>query len=243
MAEQQRENSVLFSLRELRKMEDDRIRQEQDEATAKANAERAAREEAERRTREEAERRRHEEEERLRRNEEAKVSREREEQMRLQEAERRARVEGEMRLQEERMRLEVHARKAGSPMGAILGVAVVLVLIGGGVIYKLYSDNQAALAAAQVEKIRVEQEQARRQAEANRVFEARIAAMQHQLDVAKTDEEKARLRADIARESARRVAPSRPAPRQEAASPAAPKAPKVQEKRKINDDPLEGIKL
>src|SRR5436309_2015720 len=43
-----RENSVLFSLKELRRIEDDRVRREQDELTARLEAERAAKEAAER---------------------------------------------------------------------------------------------------------------------------------------------------------------------------------------------------
>ena len=37
------ENSVLFSLRELRRIEDDRVKKEQESARAKADAERQAR--------------------------------------------------------------------------------------------------------------------------------------------------------------------------------------------------------
>jgi len=60
------ENSVLFSLRELRRIEDDRVKKEQETARAKADAERQAREDAERRAREAEEQRVREEQERIR---------------------------------------------------------------------------------------------------------------------------------------------------------------------------------
>ena len=51
------ENSVLFSLCELRRIEDDRVKKEQEAARAKAEAERQAKEAADRATREAEERR------------------------------------------------------------------------------------------------------------------------------------------------------------------------------------------
>src|SRR6516225_6669594 len=144
---ERRENSVLFSLKELRNIEDGRVKKEKEDAQARVDADRAAKAAAERAVREAEERRIREEEERVRRIEEEKENRVREEQMRLQEAERRARVEGEVRLQEERMRLEVAAKhEQKSPMKAILGVAGILVIIGGGLGYKMYSDHQAEIA-------------------------------------------------------------------------------------------------
>ena len=140
---ERRENSVLFSLKELRRIEDDRVKREEDEAKAKAEAERAAKEAAVRRAREEEEQRRRAEEDRLRRIEEDKENQLREEQLRMQEAERRQRVEGELRLQEERMRLEMQSRKTNSPIKAVVSVAAVLVLIAGGLGYRMYSQHQA----------------------------------------------------------------------------------------------------
>ena len=61
------ENSVLFSLRELRRIEDDRVKKEQETVRAKAEAERQAKEAAEQATREAEARRVHEEQDRIRR--------------------------------------------------------------------------------------------------------------------------------------------------------------------------------
>src|SRR6266478_994811 len=138
MAER-RENSVLFSLKELRRIEDDRVKKEQEEARARLEADKLAKEAAVRAARDDEERRKRDEEDRLRRIEEDKDNKVREEQFRLQEAERRHRVEGELKLQEERMRLEVQARSGHkSPIKAIVGVTVVLVLVAGGLGLRMY---------------------------------------------------------------------------------------------------------
>src|SRR2546423_1901803 len=56
MAEQRRENSLLVSLRELRTIEDDRVKEEEDDVRKKAEAEARAREDTIRRAKEEEER-------------------------------------------------------------------------------------------------------------------------------------------------------------------------------------------
>lgn len=241
MAEQ-RENSVLLSLREVRRMEDQRVRQEEDAIRAKADAERQSREDSERRVREDAERKRREEEDRLRRVEEDRLSREREEQLRLQEAERRARVEGETQLQQERMRLEISHRKAKSPMPAIAGVAAVVVLIAGGVVYKLYSDHKQELLAAEQETIRIKQDADRKAETDRRLFEARMKQLEKQLETSTDEAQKAQLRMEMERARAQRAAP---APRREAAKDSTPAQPKpgLKNKKAIDDDPLGGIKL
>src|SRR5678816_3695297 len=65
MAEQ-KESSVLFSLKELMNLEEDRIRQEDEEKKKRAEAEVLARQEAERRARDQEQARLHAEEERRR---------------------------------------------------------------------------------------------------------------------------------------------------------------------------------
>jgi colicin import membrane protein len=240
---EQRENSVLFSLKELRRLEDDRIRQEEAEIRAQAEAERRAREDAERRAREDVERRRREEEDRVRRVEDEQLARSREEQLRLQEAERRARVEAEMRLQEERMRLEIQSKKGRSPLPAVIAVGVVVVAIAGGVIYKLNADAQAEKlvearrAADEVERIKREADDRAKR------LEALIVQKEKDLQTAKTEEERVRLRNEIERaQERRRAVPRREAPRKEEVSPAAAK-PAIRPKRVVSDNPLDGLKL
>jgi hypothetical protein len=243
MAER-RENSVLFSLKELRGIEDGRVKKEKEEADARVEADRAAKLASERTIREAEERRVREEEDRVRRIEEEKENRVREEQMRLQEAERRARVEGEVRLQEERLRLEVHAKtQHKSPLKAILGVTGVLVLVAGGLGYKMYSDHQAELT---MERNKLADAQAAALVAKNEL-EAKFAAIQKDMDAklaqAQTDEAKAQIRAEAAarREAAAGNHPSHSHSSAKADAPAAAPVPHIAKKKTINDDPLGGL--
>lgn len=193
-----RENSVLMSLQELRRQEDDRVKREQAEAQARMEADRRAKEAAEQRARAEEEERKRAEEERLRRLEEDKQAKVREEQLRLEEAERRARIDGEMKLQEQRLKMEIQARAGKSPVKAIAGVTIVLVLIGGGIGYKMYSQNKAEQAVLQ--KQLEEQRELARLAEAK--YSQDMAAIKKdrdsRLSAAKTEAERAQIKADAA---------------------------------------------
>jgi hypothetical protein len=197
------ENSVLFSLRELRRIEDDRVKKEQEAARAKAEAERQAKEAADRATREAEERRARDEAERARLAREADEQREREGSLRLQEAERRARVEGEMRINEERMRLEMQHKKKHSPIKAVVSVAGVIVLIAGGVGYKMYSEHQKELAIAREEKARVEMDAKKKQAELEsryamieKEFADKLKKAKSQADIDQLQKERMQLRLD-----------------------------------------------
>jgi colicin import membrane protein len=241
MSERPRENSVLFSLRELRRIEDDRVKKEQDAARAKAEAERQAREAAERAAREAEEQRVRDENERARRAREDEEARTREDGLRIQEAERRARVEGEMRINEERMRLEMQHKKKHSPVKAVVGVAAVLLLIGGGIWYKVRSDHQAELAAERAEKARIEMEAKKAQA----MLEAKLVgiekSMNEQLSKAKTEEERQKIRAAAA-EAKAAAQGNKPAKHVPAKSDE-PKKVVVPnfKKRDIPDDPTLGL--
>jgi hypothetical protein len=242
MAER-RENSVLFSLKELRNIEDGRVKKEKEEADARVEAERAAKAAAERARVEAEERARREEEDRVRRIEEEKLNREREEQIRLQEAERRARVEGEVRLQEQRLHLEAQAkREQKSPMKAIMGVTGALVLIAGGLGYKMYSDHQAELSVERARAAEIQEQAKREKAE----VEARLAAIQKDMDAklskAQTDAERAQIKLEA--ERARAAASggrSTHVAAKKADEPAAKPIPAVAKKKTINDNPLDGL--
>jgi hypothetical protein len=245
---ERRENSVLFSLKELRRIEDDRVKREEDEAKARVEAERAAKEAAARRAREEEDQRHRDEEDRLRRIEQEKESRTREEQMRLQEAERRQRVEGELRLQEERMRLEVQSRKGSSPIKAVVSVAAILVVIAGVLGYRMYSQHQAELAVANAERARLESDAKAAQVEFERKMSAIQKDMQSKLNAVHTEEERARIRdeaaarAEVARQEVARRAHKTAAGKAEGTTPVPPTYKKV-EKKSFKDDPLDGLKL
>jgi hypothetical protein len=236
------ENSVLFSLRELRRIEDDRVKKEQDAARAKAEAERQAKEAAEQAAREAEERRIRDEAERARMAREAEEQREREGNLRLQEAERRARVEGEMRINEERMRLEIQHKKKHSPIKAVLGVTGVLVLIGGGVGFKMYSDHQKELAAAREEKARVEIEAKKKQAEVEaryamieRDFAEKLKKAKSQADIDALQKERLQQRLDA--QAGRTTRPHATAKTEEPKKTVVPNF----KKRDIPDDPTLGL--
>ena len=247
---ERRDNSVLIALKELRGMEDARVKREREEAEARLAAERAEADAAVRRAREEEEARRRAEEDRLRRIEEEKQNRLREDQLRVEEAERRARVEGEMKLQEERMRLEIQSRaQSRSPLKAVVGAVVLVLLVGGIFLYRLNAQHKAERAAALRERQLVEEKANAREAE----FRAQLGAIKHEMDekmkAAKSEAERIKIRADAeakAREAdaEHRAAggKSRKMPGDGTPTPAT-EAPKYKDpgKRDINDDILNGL--
>lgn len=160
MAEK-KESSVLFSLRELREIEEERI-QEEHSAKKRAEEERIrAQQEAERRAREEEEGRRRAAEEAERRAREAVENREREERLRVEEAERRARVEAQAQLEHQRMHkeLEIRAIEAQKKKPTwLIAVAGGLVLVVGILGFWAYNrsqqaDKERAEAAAQLKQL------------------------------------------------------------------------------------------
>ena len=248
-----RENSVLKSLKELRKQEEERVKKERAEAEARAEAERRAREEAERKAREAAERARREEEERLRRIEEEKQAQEREGRLRLEEAERRARIEAEAKLQQERMRLEAHAKAAakgkGIPVGPIIGAVVLVLAIAGGIIYKIKSDHEKQMAVEQIEKEKAIEREKLRLAEQEKRFEQMEASFKKQIAEAKSEAERIAIQKqlDDARAHSRAATAARPASsrdRDKDKKEGPTVAPDLIKKKKdVSLDPLEGLKL
>ncbi len=162
MAEQRKESSVLFSLRELRGIEDERVQEEQDAARRAEEDRVRQRLEAERRAQAEEEARRiqKETEERLvREDEERRV---REEQLRQEAVERRARVEAQAALERERVARELEQRAIEAHKKrptALIAMAVGLLIVIGGLGTFLYnqsqeSDRKDREAKARAEEIR-----------------------------------------------------------------------------------------
>jgi colicin import membrane protein len=146
MAER-KENSVLFSLNELRSIEEERQqeavdskrRAEEERIRAKQEAERAAREAAESRQRaiEEAERAARDASERA----------SREERIRIEETERRARIDAQSQIEQQRLAQEMQIRAIEAqkkrPTG-LIAMAVVLVLaVAGLAIFLVKRSNEA----------------------------------------------------------------------------------------------------
>jgi translation initiation factor IF-2 len=232
------DNSVLFSLKELRRLEDERVKAEADARRAQAEAEQRARDEETRRTREEEERR-------------CRADSEREDRLRVEEAERRARVEGELRLRErqlleEQRQRHVQRRRFGRSAGmAAAAGAVLFVAIGGGLAAWASQQHQA-------EKKALEREIASRDDQARAAqldFEAKIHALEDkaQRDVAeaKTAKDQARILGDLRRQK-QVLEGARPRPPRRTVLPlqptsATPKPPfRVPQRPEIKDDPLGG---
>lgn len=257
-----RDNSVLKSLKELRKQEDERVMRERAEVEARKEAERKAKEEQERKIIEAEERAQKEAIDRVRREEEAKASSEREERLRLEEAERKARIEGELKLQHEKLRIDAEAKVAAFAatkgkhvhVGLIVGVVAVLLVVAGGVIYKIKSDHAREAAALEARTREEKQLFLLQQQEAERRLSAQIAKLTKQLTVAKTEAEREALKSQIKQIDEARVKrvhaiSSRAGADKNAKAAKEPtpdsllNKPLIREKRSVSSDPLEGLKL
>lgn len=239
-----RENSVLFSLRELRSIEEDRVKQEDDAETARIEAERRAREDEIRRAKEAEEAKIHAAEEKARREIEDRERTERESQLRLQENERRAQIEAATRLEQTRIEAEARAKVDGKkfPTGLVVGGVLGLILIAGGTMAYLVHQHSVELAASQAEaaaKADAERKAfAAREEAAAKKFQAEQADMQAQLDKASSDADKQRIRAQMAAASDART--------KHASSGDHKSGEKTGPKVKVNsksNDPLGGLDL
>ena len=217
MAEQQKESSVLFSLKELMNLEEDRIRGEEAQKEAQAKAELAARQAAERAAREA-------EEARLRTEEEARrvdEQRRKEESARLDairhgelekaraEAEHRARLETMSAQQAHEQTLaaltqDKHKKRLQITIG--ITVAVLLIVgVGGGIAFKQHQDdaakkalileNQRKETEERLRRLQVEFDTANRREQelqaslANAKDEATRAKLQSELDAQRAKKE------------------------------------------------------
>ena len=157
---EQKESSVLFNLKELMDLEEDRIKDEEEERRRAEEEERRRKEEEERRKREEEEARlRAEEEARLaeerkKREEEERKKREKEEaEMRVRlEAEAKARAAEQQRLLEhEREMAAIKAKeKKGIHPGIIVGLVVLLIGGAAGVYFGVIKPEQERAARSSV---------------------------------------------------------------------------------------------
>src|SRR6185312_8499915 len=173
MAER-RENSVLFSLNELRNIESDRVKGEEDAERARIEAERRAREEEIRRAKEAEEAKRRAEEDRIKREADEKERVAREHDLRLKESERRAQIEAAARLEQARIEAEARARIEGKkfPTTQVVAGVVALVLVAGVTMGILVSNHNKELAQAQAEAAQ-RLEEAQKKAAAERAAEER----------------------------------------------------------------------
>jgi colicin import membrane protein len=212
---EQKESSVLFSLKELMSLEEDRIKTEEaDKAAAAAaaeqarmEAERAAREAEEARIRSEAERRRLDEQ--RTREEHAKLEAIRHaeiEKARL-EAEQRARLEAmEAQQKHERSLAAIKQDESKKSLRNMLiggGLFAALVIGGGGfMVYRNVQETNAR-EAAQAEAARLKEEDLKKLKAALDDQQKKTDSLIAQLSSAKDDAERARLQKQLAEEQAK----------------------------------------
>jgi len=200
MAER-RENSVLFSLSELRKIEEDRIRQEDDARKAAAEAARRAQEEAMARAAAEEERKRKDAEEFAMRERLEKEKLAHEANHKIQEVERRARVEADAKLREQQMHLEMQMKHKAPPIKAIVTVVGILFAIVCGLGYYMYNQHQTekaqqdAIIAQKAKEAEIAKAEADKQARELAALQKELGELQNQLNKATTDAERKAIQA------------------------------------------------
>jgi colicin import membrane protein len=210
MAEQ-KESSVLFSLKELMNLEEDRIKQEDEEKKKRAEADMRSRQDSEKRAREEEEMRLKGEEERRRLEEQRK----KEEAARVEgaraaeiekariEAEQRARMESLTQQQEHERQLSAlqhdsHKKKLERRVSVIAGSLVAVLAIFLGVYFGKIKPEQERKEREAAAAIAQQQEDAARKAKDLERLQTQVNELLSQLTDAKSDADKASLKAKIA---------------------------------------------
>ena len=190
---QRKPNSVLFSLKELRSVEHQRVQQEKVQQQREDEQRRQAAEEAREQEKQQA---RHLEEQKREEQQQQQQRRERQQQedrLRLDEAERRARVEAEMQLQLERQRQELALRSVQGRRVGWIPTVLAVVLLGALAAYlgnELRDENARAVAASgQLRQVRDRSARLERSAQRSQVrltkqaarYAERIAVLEHAL--------------------------------------------------------------
>jgi Skp family chaperone for outer membrane proteins len=125
---------------------------------------------------------------------------------------------------------------------AIISVTAILVVVAGGLGYKMYSDHQAELAVERAERARVAEEAKNAQLEFDRKLAAIQKDMNEKLAKAQTEEERAKIRAEAAQQQ-RAAASTRSSHHgsKPDSSPSTPQPRTVVKKKEVSDNPLEGL--
>ena len=180
-----RDDSVLFSLRELRDIERGRVRSEQERRRQAQEAERRRIEEE--RQRALAERQRREQEERLRLDEQERLRRE--EELRLQAAEQHARIAALAAIEQQRLENEMELRRQEISKKRptwLLAVVGVLIVLGGSLGVWAYqtavdrelAERQARALVAEIQTLEAQMKDVKARLAAATTAEARAAAQQ-----------------------------------------------------------------
>ena len=193
MAEaEKRENSVLFSLRELQRIEEERVTEEDAESQRREEERIRAKMEAERAEREAEEMRVRAERDEAKRALDEVEGRQREQHLRLQETETRARIEAQAKLEQERLSHEMHIRRTEAENTRpkwLIGVAAILVLLVGGLGYWLYTQQQEKNKEKEEARIALEEKEhaLAKAARENEQLQEDIEALSDQIDEAQQE--------------------------------------------------------
>ncbi len=242
------ENSLLFSLKELHRLEEDRLKEEEDARLAVIEAERRAKEDAERSAREQEQARLRAIEAAEKRAREEAERKAMEDRVRLEEAERRARIEAQARMEEAQLHAAAEAiRTKPIPWALIGSVAAGLIVLSIIIVVFVNRNRQAARVEARQQLIaRLDAERKRDRDEQTRLQKvltdkmAEVQRISSLVNQAKNEQERIEL-AKQARDAAGRAA--RAAAEADAQRKAAKdRANKARfERCKGSDDPLCGI--
>lgn len=158
-----RENSVLFSLRELRQIEETRVREEAHAVRSAEEARIQQQQDAERRVREAEEAKIRAERDHQRSMEEARVAAEREGRLRVEAAEAAERQRQHAALEQQRLAGEMELRRAEVAkqrptwMLVVTGVALLGIVVAGFVVVQKISERNAAAENEKIAKAKADQ--------------------------------------------------------------------------------------
>ncbi len=161
---EKRENSVLFSLRELRSIEESRVKEEEDATRSAEEARIRAKMDEERRLRETEEAKQRATLEQARLEREAAEARVREEAMRIQEAEARARADHQAQLEASRLHHEMEIRKTEAskkrPVALVVAMLIFAAITVGAVLFMVQRSNEKERAEAAQKQAEEDREKA-----------------------------------------------------------------------------------
>lgn len=239
---ERKEDSVLLALSELKKIQEDRRQEEEDEERKKQDDLRLAREAEVKKAQDEEDRKKRDAEEKIRREAEDTARMHREERIRVASEAERARAEAEVKAQHE-LNLHQATLEAKHKKVPWVPIGIVGAVVLAGAAWMVMQSQQEA-AEQQAIQMRQAEELKRQKAETERLqaeieqSERRSKELEAKLAAAGTEEERDRIRGEMANERARvnRIKGSRGSPKP--APPAAKKGIKLDD----TDDPLGGLK-
>jgi colicin import membrane protein len=210
---EKRENSVLFSLRELRQIEESRVQEEEHAVRSAEEARARAMEEAERRVRDAEDAKIREERDHQRSIEESRVAAEREARMRVESTEATERQRHQATLEQQRLQQEMELRRAEvakkRPTWMLAVTAIAVIGIALAVVVTINKMHETETHDATAQEAQKEAAQAKKDAEEAALkvhqLEQAVADQQDKIDKAVSDVANAKSAQDIANAQAHLV--------------------------------------